>query len=166
MKQIKAGFENTPTTSAAEQLRVYGPTILVDVGFDPNFDSTNCTGRPAAGAQGVRALIDTGASHVSIDQELAQKLSLPVVEREMIFGISGLIEVDVHIVQIFVPTLNGTFVTRCFSVAVSQAFAVDSTIDGESITHQLILGRDFLASFLLSYDGRSGAASLFHRVQA
>ena len=61
-------------------LATQGPELVVDIGFDPTY---NGTGNPVLGSKGVRALVDTGAFQSFIDNDLALKLSLPVVDRQM-----------------------------------------------------------------------------------
>ena len=70
---IECGFSGR---DAAKKLVTYGPTILVDIGFDPAWDPG---AKPAPGNRDVSALIDTGAQECFIDCNLADLLNLPVV---------------------------------------------------------------------------------------
>jgi len=68
MPDTKCGFDNIPGgATGAALLTFYGPTILVNIGFDANYQATNPV-IPTAGITGIRALIDTGAGESCIDQ--------------------------------------------------------------------------------------------------
>jgi hypothetical protein len=69
-----------------------GPTLIVDVGFDPNFDPNSSKTPPVSQLQGSHALVDTGATISCIDSAVAAALSLPVIDRQKISGAGGLSE--------------------------------------------------------------------------
>lgn len=93
------------------------------------------------------ALIDTGASQTCVDKTLAIQLELPIRGKPFsIAGISGPETVNMHLGQIYMPALGETL---------SGLFpAVDLAGGGQP--HKVLIGRDFLKSCRMSYDGTTG----------
>ena len=85
MAEVRCGFDNAPNVLGRDLLIQFGPTLLVDVGFDPDY-SPDSGKPPIAGMKGIHALVDTGATESCIDNQLAQSLNLPVVDRRPIAG--------------------------------------------------------------------------------
>ena len=76
-------------------LAEFGPTLLVQIGFDPQF-------RPGGGPPDLPddrfpALVDTGALESCIDSMLAGALGLPVADRRPVSGVHGADEVNMHL---------------------------------------------------------------------
>jgi hypothetical protein len=94
-------------------LAAWGPTLLVDIGFDPNYKSESPFVVPKAGISGIHALVDTGAGESCIDSLLAGQLNLPIVDRRPISGVHGTLLVNMYLAQIHVPsllfTIHGAF---------------------------------------------------------
>ena len=65
-----------------------GPTISVEVGFDPAFNPRNPV-RPTLPSTPWSGLVDTGAIDCCIDSEVAQLLDLPIVDQGFISGAGG-----------------------------------------------------------------------------
>jgi len=127
-----------------------GPSLYVDIGFDPTYDPDRPSKAPQAGVKNVWALIDTGAVESFIDNGLALSLALPIVDRVQLAGISGRHLASVYVAQIHVPSLAFTIYGR---------FAgVDLLAGGQ--THTALIGRTFLANFKMTYDGRLGRVVL------
>src|SRR2546423_544093 len=106
MARTTCGFEDVPGGATGRQLlAVYGPTLVVAIGFDPNFNESQKT-IPALGIRGIEALVDTGASHSCVDSMLATQLGLPIVNRQSVAGTAGGHEVNMHLAQIHVPALD------------------------------------------------------------
>lgn len=154
MRFVKCGWDDAPGIpgSGSHSLAIYGPTLLVDIGFDPSYDGSipNPSVPPLAGMRGVGALVDTGATESCIDNQLAIDLLLPVIDRRKIGGVGGAHEVNVYLAQIHVPllksTLNGTF---C---------GVHLAAGGQ--VHRALIGRTFLAHFTMTYEGKTGTVTL------
>jgi predicted aspartyl protease len=87
-------------------LVVYGPTLSVDIGFDPAFVPGIPVMISIPGMAGIDALVDTGATECCIDSLLATQLNLPVIDKRQV--------------------------------------------------HRALMGRSFLRSFAMTYDGRTG----------
>src|SRR3989442_870168 len=101
MAQTKCGFDGAPQgASGQEMLVAWGPTLLVDVGFDPNFVPIVKGPPPVPGMRNLNALVDTGAQECCIDSRLAVQLGLPVVDRRQVSGIHGSHSADVHLAQV------------------------------------------------------------------
>ena len=100
--------------------------------------------------QEVWALIDTGARESCIEQALADRLALTLVDRRTVSGVGGLHQLNVYLAQIDIPSLgrsdNGLFTAGRFA-------------DGGS-RHQVILGRALLRDMVVVYDGRRGTVSV------
>jgi hypothetical protein len=151
MPETKCGFDDIPGGATGSQLLVYyGPTILVDIGFDPNFKAAPVTPVPVPGITGIRALVDTGAGESCTDSVLATQLNLPIINRVMNSGIHGGQELNMHLAQVRVPSLNFT---------IYGAFAgVHLVAGGQS--HHALIGRTFLKGYTMLYEGRTGTVTL------
>jgi predicted aspartyl protease len=132
-------------------LVAHGPTLFVDIGFDPNHDPVaNPRGVPVPGITGVQALVDTGATECCIDSLLAVQLNLPLVNRRQIAGVHGSHLANVYLAQVHVPilgmTMNGAF------------SGVDLRAGGQ--IHSALIGRTFLRHFKMIYEGKTGTVIL------
>jgi predicted aspartyl protease len=144
----ECGFHHDP--NGADLLAIHGPTILVDIGFDPAYDPKTATTPPVPLIQNMLALVDTGASESFIDNGLAVALQLPVVDKGAVSGSIGSHPSDIYVAQIRVPALNVNIYGR-FS-------GVNLIAGGQS--HSVLLGRTFLRRLVMSYDGKTGRVTL------
>jgi hypothetical protein len=151
MPETLCGFNDIPSgASGGEQLAAWGPTLIVDVGFDPNYKPEQPWVLPAPGITGIHALVDTGAGESCIDNLLAGQLNLPIVDRRPISGVHGAHMVNMYLAQIHVPTLTFT---------IYGAFAgVDLAAGGQ--IHKALIGRTFLQNFTMVYEGLTGNVKL------
>lgn len=131
-------------------LAVNGPTLSVEIGFDPWYVATPGNLRPSIPTARWPALVDTGASASCIDAALAQSLGLPLSGRDNVAGVGGISPVDRYLAQIYIPSLNWT-IYGTFSGAYLSA-------GGQP--HQALIGRDFLKNFRMTYEGRTGEVIL------
>jgi hypothetical protein len=128
-----------------EFLIAFGPTLEVNIGFDPQYDGTPAA-IPVPGLKAIPALVDTGAAQSCIDNLLAVQLNLPVIDRRAIAGVSGQMMANMYLAQIHVPTLART-ITGSFA-------GVDLKAGGQE--HHALIGRTFLRHYRMLYDGISG----------
>ncbi len=117
-----------------------GPSIQVAVG---SVSSDGFTISGESDAETVHALIDTGASESCIDQELAEKLNLVLVDIQKVSGVSGIQDHNVYMASVHIPSLNFTQYGR---------FAAVHLITGGQ-PHHVLLGRTFLNNMIMIYDG-------------
>jgi hypothetical protein len=91
MRETNCGFESTlDGVKGADLLVTFGPTLLVDIGFDKIWkDDSETTIVPLPRIKSVEALVDTGASDSCIDDLLAVQLNLPVIDEQIIAGVGG-----------------------------------------------------------------------------
>lgn len=149
MAKTLCGYNNLPTISGADLLAAYGPTLAVNLGFDAAWRLTSGA-PPVGGLQGVRALVDSGASESCIDTVAATALKLPIVDRRPIAGVGGQHVANIYLAQIHIPTLAYT---------IFGAFAgVNLVAGGQS--HMALIGRSFLRHFTMVYEGRTGTVEL------
>jgi gag-polyprotein putative aspartyl protease len=141
--------------SGSELLVAYGPTILVDIGFDSAWTIGNQT-VPVAGLTNIRALVDSGACLSCIDSVLAAQLNLPIVDKKTFSGIHGALEVNMHLAQVHVPSLNFTIYGEFAGVHLAAG--------GQP--HKALLGRAFLRNYKMTYDGITGAVIIESNVPA
>jgi len=142
----KCGFDSVPGgATGASLLAAYGPTIIVDIGFDPNFDPSK-GGVPLAGIKGIKALVDTGASHSCIDTMFATQLGLPIVDRKPIAGTYGKHDVNMYLAQVHYPALGFTIW--------GQFAGVNLQTGGQQ--HGALIGRAFLQNVSMVYNGATG----------
>jgi predicted aspartyl protease len=150
MPQAKCGFDGVPGgASGADMLIAHGPTLFVDIGFDPAF-LQNSWSVPIPGVTGIQALVDTGAAESCIDSLLAAQLNLPIVDRRTVAGVHGSNLVGMHLAQVRVPSLN---------FVIYGVFAGVHLVAGGQI-HKALLGRTFLQHYTLVYEGRTGMVTL------
>jgi predicted aspartyl protease len=148
MAEIKCGFDDAPGGAPGKiLLALYGPTLFVDIGFDPNFNPAIVNGPPPVpGMKGIQALVDTGATESCIDALLASQLNLPIVDRRPIAGVGGQHTVNMHMAQLFVPILNH----RIYGMFAGVDLAAGGQI------HRALIGRTFLQNVTMVYEGRTG----------
>lgn len=149
MPTTLCGFNDGAGGRGCDLLVAFGPTLVVDIGFDPDFKE-NQPHPPKAAVSNVHALVDTGATISCIDSALALKLNLPIVDRQAIGGAGGRHDVNMHLAQIRVPNLNRT---------IYGTFAGVSLAAGGQL-HVALIGRTFLQHFALFYDGRTGTVTI------
>jgi predicted aspartyl protease len=151
MPEAKCGFIDSPGVSGQNLLVYFGPTLLVNIGFDKAWvDAGISSSIPIAGITDVKALVDTGATESCIDDMLAAQLNLPVIDKRQIAGISGQHEVNIYLAQIHFPALPFT---------IYGAFAgVHLVAGGQS--HSALIGRTFLQHFTMIYDGKTGDVTI------
>lgn len=143
MPAINCGFTDP------YDLTLRGPTIAVEIGFDPDF-------RPGPGLRPVlspnrfQALVDTGALESCIDDELAAMLNLPIVGRQQVSGVGGALDVNEYMAQIYIPELHFTILGPFAGARL--------TAGGQR--HYALIGRTFLRHFNMAYDGRTGSVIL------
>lgn len=153
MAETNCGFITTPDASAADLLTVWGltvwgPTLLVNIGFDSLWVPGNT--HPIPGITNVNALVDTGAGESCIDDLLATQLNLPIIDQKPMSGIGGAQMANIYLAQIHIPALN-------FNIY--GAFAgVHLQAGGQP--HMALIGRTFLNGFIMEYDGKTGSVIL------
>lgn len=152
MPETKCGFDNIPGgASGREQLVSWGPTLNVDIGFDPNYQPGGFPLQvPVPGITGVKALVDTGASESCIDVVVAGQLNLPIVNKRQISGVGGSHSVNIYLAQVHVPSLAFT---------IYGPFAGVSLAAGGQV-HRALIGRTFLQNFTMVYEGLTGTVKL------
>src|SRR6266404_5701600 len=106
MAKVQCGFDNIGKGASDALLLVdRGPTLKVDIGFDPAWKSQLPT-VPQSAIKNIDALVDTGASESCIDNLLAVELGLPIIDRQPISGIAGTHVVNMYLAQFHIPVLN------------------------------------------------------------
>ena len=133
----------------AELLTFYGPTLPVNIGFDPDYIYSSRT-PPEPGVTGVNALVDTGARESCIDSVLAAQLNLPIVDRRYIAGAHGAEKVNIHLAHIHVPSLRFTIYGTFAGVHLQAG----------GMIHQALIGRTFLRNVTMVYEGLTGTVSI------
>ena len=149
MPEILCGFVDGPKGSGQELLTGFGPTLMVQIGFDPNHRHDAKTA-PALAANKYPALVDTGATESCIDSTLASALKLPIVDRETRAGVHGNLELDIHLAQIHVSELAWTITGRFAGVHLHAG--------GQP--HFALIGRTFLRACTLIYEGKTGSVTI------
>lgn len=150
MAQTKCGFNDGPAGQGRQLLATYGPTILVDIGFDPGWVPGVPAKIPTPNIRGVNALIDTGAMECCIDSLLAAQLNLPITDRRRIAGVHGSHLANMYLAQIHIPTLGHTMY--------GMFAGVELAAGGQ--THLALIGRTCLRAFTLIYEGRTGTVTI------
>jgi hypothetical protein len=147
MPSTKCGFNDQPGgLTAVTALVKWGPTLLVDIGFDPNYKNAVGGSLPVPGKTGLYALVDAGATESCINSLLAAQLNLPIVDKRLTAGAHGAKEVNMHLAQVHIPSLGFT-IYGAFS-------GVDLRAGGQE--HFALIGRTFLQRFKMIYEGTTG----------
>lgn len=149
MPGVDCGFADRPGQSGRATLVRFGPSLPVEIGFDPSY-RPNAGVRPNLPQDQLPALVDTGALQSCIDSALAISLNLPIVDRQTVAGVHGSGDVNMHLAQIYLPALN---------FAVYGTFAGVHLIAGGQ-PHYALIGRTFLQNFTMVYEGKTGAVTL------
>lgn len=144
MATVDCGFEGRP-----EELVQSGPTIVVQIGFDPKY-LTFSQYRPNLPRTQFHALVDTGATESCIDSAVAMDLDLPIVDQQNLAGAHGVHPANVYLAQIYIPELEVTIGGR-FS-------GVHLTAGGQA--HSALIGKSFLLHFTMIYEGQTGAVRI------
>jgi hypothetical protein len=151
MVETRCGFDNGAAGLGCDLLVSLGPTLCVNIGFDPTHDPVaNPHGVPIPGITEVHALVGTGATECCIDALLAAQLNLPLMNRREISGVHGSHLANVYLAQVHVPSLGATM---------NGAFAGVSLIAGGQI-HGALIGRSLLRHFTMVYEGKTGTVTL------
>ena len=149
MPTVKCGFDDQTGQSGRDALILYGPTLWIQIGFDSAFQPI-ASAKPNLPPDQHPALVDTGATESCIDSHLALVLNLPVVDRQNVAGVHGADTVNIHLAQIYVPTLNFTVYGRFAGVHLRAG--------GQP--HFALIGRTFLKDFTMRYEGKTGIVTL------
>jgi predicted aspartyl protease len=124
--------------------------LIVNIGFDPNYQPPPSPTPPVPGIAGIHALVDTGATESCIDSQLAAQLNLPIVDRRKVSGVHGAEDVNVHLAQVYIPSLRFTIYGAFCGVHLAAG--------GQA--HRALIGRSFLQGFTMTYEGRTGTVTL------
>jgi len=147
MVQTKCGFNSSPGADGSELLTSLGPTLYVDIGFDPTYVPAAIPRIiPVPGLTQIEALVDTGANISCIDNLLAAQLSLPIIDRRPVSGIHGIGDANIYLAQVHVSSLGFTIY--------GEFIGVDLQAGGQ--WHKALIGRTFLRNFTMTYEGRTG----------
>ena len=138
------GFENHP-----ELLVAYGPTLGVQVGFDGRFAPGRGM-RPELPPDPYQALVDTGAAATCIDSELAARLGLPVVNQQKVGSPLGAGSLYTHLAQLILPGIDAPFYGEFLGAHLAAGRQ----------PYSILIGRDFLQYFIMSYNGVTGAVTI------
>ncbi len=149
MPLVECGRVPEGGRSGADLLLEHGPTLHVDIGFDTDYDHAD-GGSPETRERDLPALIYTGATLSCIDDHLAQRLRLPLVDEEDVSGVGGSHKMNVDLAQVFSPQFGYTQYGRFHGVHLLAG--------GQN--HAVLLGRSFLAGFIMIYDGLRGQVTL------
>ena len=149
MPTTSVGFDDHGDILGSDALVRFGPTIDVNIGFDAAHQP-GVAGRPDLPERRLLAVVDTGAMTSCIDSALAIELRLPVMDREDISGVHGVLAANVHLAQVYLPGLNWTVYGRFHGVHLSEG--------GQP--HSALIGRTFLQDFTMVYEGRTGSVTI------
>lgn len=150
MPILDCGFPGTYDPEAEKKLAFWGPTLWVDVGFDLKVHSGSRVAPPESQIKNVPALLDTGARESCIDDNLAQKIGLPVIDQQTVSGVGGSLTVNVYLGHIHIPALN--YIQR------GNFSGVLLTDGGQE--HVALLGRSMLQDMQMVYNGLNGTVTL------
>ena len=150
MAATNCGFSDGPGGKGRDLLEINGPTLTVDIGLDPNFKFNQMPNVRDPAVRGVAALGDSGAAISCIDSTLANQIDLPVIDKRQVSGEGGSREADVHLAQIYVPSLGIT--------THGDFIGVNLLAGGQR--HQALIGRTFLRHFIMIYNGLTGDVEL------
>ena len=149
MPVVDTGFYGQDGLPEKALLLQYGPTLAVTVSHYRS-DAGPIAPLAQMDPVGTHALVDTGATESCIDIGLAQELELPVIDTVEISGSDGTRTHPVHLAAVDIPSLEFYQYGRFAGVALSDG--------GQQ--HRALLGRTFLQSVIMIYDGLRGQVTL------
>ena len=149
MRSVECGLSVGGPDERVAWLVRNGPTLATRIGFDQAYRMGDRV-PPNLPVAEYPALVDTGALPSCVDSVLAADLNLPIVDREPVSGAHGSHEVNVHLAQIYIPTLEMTIVGRFHGVHLTAG----------NLKHLALLGRTFLQGCTMSYDGPAGTVTI------
>ena len=141
--QAECGFPGNP-----DQLLKFGPRVDVQIGLDVQALAAKL--HSSLPSKLWPALVDTGATECCIDSSLASALQLPIVDRRTVSGALGGGEVNVHIGQLRVPSLDHTMY---------GLFAGVHLVSGGQ-PYAALIGRTLLRQYTMTYRGDTGSVIL------
>jgi predicted aspartyl protease len=102
--------------------------------------SAHVTAPQPPALQSALALVDTGATHSCVEEQLAQNLNLPIINQQQVTGVAGPQTHNIYLAQLSISSLGLSYRGQLIGVQLGAPF-------------QVIVGRDFLARTLTIYDG-------------
>ena len=152
MPLAEAGFahRNVPEDQRASLLIRFGPTLQVTVGHLDAKDPAVPVLDGGRASESVYALVDADALESCVDDQLAKKLALPVIDRQQCAGVGGPSTHDVYLALVEIPALA--------FVQYGRFMGVHLAIGGQQ--HQALLGRTLLDGMVMIYDGAKGSVTL------
>lgn len=145
MRKALCGFQDHPDGQGKTLLVQYGPTLQVQIGFDPDFRAG--TDKKVTLPESLYpALVDSGATESCVDSALAKALNLPIVDEEDRSGAHGSHKLNIHLAQIYISELDFTIF--------GQFAGVHLIAGGQP--HYALIGRTFLQNFTMVYEGNTG----------
>ena len=144
------GFRDGSFLSGAERLVQCGPTLLVNIGLDPEYKYAESGSAFNSDIMQVPALVDTGAIFSCIDDDLAQSLGLPLVDRRVFSMLNGVRECNAYLAHIVVPALS----------LFQHGILYGLTFDEIDRPYLAVIGRTFLRDMVLVYDGPTGSVRI------
>jgi hypothetical protein len=149
MNEAQCGYDHAPGGRGRTLLAQYGPSLKVDLGFDPKFVA-GFGDLPSPNERGLDAMIDTGASDNYLDRAMADRLALPLIDQDEAATPLGTETVNLYLAQVHVIALNKVIFGK---------FAVVN-LRANRIEFDVLLGRTFLQDYLFTYDGTIGRATI------
>jgi len=152
MPLAEAGFAypKVAENQRKDLLVQHGPTMQVVVGHLEAQDAAGPALAKNLATETVHALVDTGALLSCIDDQLAKKIGLPVIDKQQCSGVGGPSTHDVYLAYIDMPTLSfGQY---------GPFMGVHLAAGGQQ--HQVLLGRTLLQSMIMIYDGVRGCVTI------
>jgi len=152
MPLAEAGFAQpgVPEDQRASLLIRFGPTLQVVVGHLDAKDPGLPVRDAERASENVYALVDTGALESCIDDQLAKKLGLPVIDRQQCAGVGGPSTHDVYLALVEIPAIG--------FLQYGRFMGVHLAVGGQH--HQALLGRTLLQGMVMIYDGAKGSVTL------
>ena len=142
MPLADAGFRDANGRPDGAKLLEYGPTLSVSVSHYTSEDAPTSLAAEDEPVSTI-ALVDTGATQSCIDIQLAQDLRLPVIDTVQLSGSDGAKTHPVYLAAVNIPSLEFQQYGRFAGVALAEG--------GQP--HRALLGRTFLQSVIMIYDG-------------
>ena len=149
MSEASCGFETDSGRSGQRELELSGPTLTVQIEEHRTLVPIG-GGLRSSTDQLYNALIDTGADASCIDTELAERLGLEVCDEQNVTGVHGPQLARYYAAKIYVPELDYDFWGEFAGLMLSE----------HNFAHDAILGRDFLKSFVMVYEGDTGIVTI------
>lgn len=150
MTLLDGSFQSIDGQDPAELLVRLGPTVMVDVSWPADQRPAKADRPEDITRVNLPALIDTGAAESMIDQDVADQLALPLIDKQPFATAAGNQALNIYMAIITIQQLG---------ISEAGRFGAAKMRDNGA-PHRVLIGRPLLRHLVMIYDGPRGGLRL------